>query len=137
MKTLRLILGDQLNIKHSWFKQVNPDVFYCIFEMQQETNYVTHHIQKIIGFFAAMRQFASDITSKGHQVIYYKINDLNNTQDLVKNLSNIIDANQISCFEYIYPDEYRLDEQLLNYSKTLSIQVNSVSAEHFYTTRNE
>lgn len=137
MKTLRLILGDQLNIKHSWFKQVNPDVFYCIFEMQQETNYVTHHIQKIIGFFAAMRQFASDITSKGHQVIYYKINELNNTQDLVKNLSNIINANQISCFEYIYPDEYRLDEQLLNYSKTLSIQVNRVSAEHFYTTRNE
>lgn len=137
MKTLRLILGDQLNIKHSWFKQVNPDVFYCIFEMQQETNYVTHHIQKIIGFFAAMRQFASDITSKGHQVIYYKINELNNTQDLVKNLSNIINANQISCFEYIYPDEYRLDEQLLNYSKTLSIQVNRVAAEHFYTTRIE
>lgn len=137
MKTLRLILGDQLNIKHSWFKQANPDIFYCIFEMQQETKYVTHHIQKIIGFFAAMRQFASDITSKGHQVIYYKINDLNNTQDLVKNLSNIINANQITCFEYIYPDEYRLDEQLLNYSKTLSIRVNRVSAEHFYTTRNE
>jgi deoxyribodipyrimidine photolyase-related protein len=50
MKTLRLILGDQLNIKHSWFKEINQDVVYCLFEMKQETDYVRHHIQKVIGF---------------------------------------------------------------------------------------
>ena len=60
MKTLRLILGDQLNIKHSWFKQTNDYVVYCLFEMKQETDYVKHHIQKVIGFFAAMRQFSQD-----------------------------------------------------------------------------
>ena len=54
MKTLRLILGDQLNENHSWFSSVDDQILYCIFEMRQETNYVQHHIQKVIGFFAAI-----------------------------------------------------------------------------------
>ena len=52
MKILRLILGDQLNSTHSWFSKVDENVVYCLFEMRQETDYVTHHIQKIAGFFA-------------------------------------------------------------------------------------
>lgn len=52
MKTLRLILGDQLNENHSWFSSVDDQILYCIFEMRQETDYVQHHIQKVIGFFA-------------------------------------------------------------------------------------
>jgi deoxyribodipyrimidine photolyase-related protein len=51
--------------------------------MRQETDYVTHHIQKVIGFFASMRQFAEDLKTQGHQVIYFRIHDKNNTQDLI------------------------------------------------------
>ncbi|WP_346883602.1 cryptochrome/photolyase family protein [uncultured Algibacter sp.] len=39
MKTLRLILGNQLNIKHSWFKNTNDNVIYCFFEMKKEQNW--------------------------------------------------------------------------------------------------
>ena len=60
---LRLILGDQLNASHSWFKDKDPDTLYLIAELQQETNYVVHHVQKICAFFAAMQQFAQDPTS--------------------------------------------------------------------------
>lgn len=137
MNTLRLILGDQLNIKHSWFKEVNDDILYCLFEIRQETDYVKHHIQKVIGFFAAMRQFAQDLNSQGHQVVYYKIKDKNNTQNLVENLSNLIKQHSIGTFEYLYPDEYRLDKQLTDYCKSLNINSNSVSTEHFYTNRND
>ncbi|EGV43841.1 cryptochrome/photolyase family protein [Bizionia argentinensis JUB59] len=137
MKTLRLILGDQLNIKHPWFKAVDDDVLYVLFEMRQETDYVTHHIQKVIGFFAAMRQFASDLETAGHQVIYYKITDEKNTQNLIENLKNIIKDKNISTFEYLYPDEYRLDKQLEDFSKTLSIETNVMDTAHFYTKRND
>lgn len=137
MKTLRLILGDQLNIKHSWFTQTNNDVLYCLFEMRQETDYVKHHIQKVIGFFASMRQFASDLKTQGHHVVYLKINDEKNTQNLVKNLSFLIDENKMEYFEYIYPDEHRLDQQLKDFSKTLNIKNKVVSAEHFYTKRDD
>jgi len=57
-KTLRLILGDQLNYTHSWFSKVDKDTHYIFMEMRQETDYVKHHIQKIIGFFGAMRAFS-------------------------------------------------------------------------------
>jgi len=71
MKTLRLILGDQLNSKHSWYKRVDDNVFYCMFEMRQETDYVRHHIQKVIGFFAAMREFSKQLVQNNHNVIYF------------------------------------------------------------------
>ena len=54
---IKLILGDQLNIKHSWFNQVDDEVIYVMMEMRQETDYAPHHIQKVIAFFGAMRNF--------------------------------------------------------------------------------
>jgi deoxyribodipyrimidine photolyase-related protein len=44
-KILRLILGDQLNEKHSWFKTPDRQVTYVLMEIRQETDYVRHHIQ--------------------------------------------------------------------------------------------
>lgn len=137
MKTLRLILGDQLNIKHSWFKNTNENVVYCMFEMRQETNYTTHHIQKVIGFFAAMRQFASHLKTQGHELVYLKINDEKNTQSLTDNLLQSIQEHHIKSFEYIEPDEYRLDKQLRTFCKSLDLSSNVVSAEHFYTNRQD
>ncbi len=137
MKTLRLLLGDQLNIKHPWFKTVDEDIVYALFEMRQETDYVTHHIQKVIGFFAAMRQFADYLEAAGHQVIYYKINDANNTQNLTENLQKIIKEREIDCFEYQLPDEYRLDKQLQEFTKTLTIEINLFDTSHFYTNRKD
>ena len=58
MKTLRLILGDQLNAAHPWFDTVSDEVVYLMAEMRQETDYAPHHIQKVLAFFAAMRAFA-------------------------------------------------------------------------------
>ena len=68
MKKLRLLLGDQLNSNHSWYNKVDENTTYCFFEMRQETDYVTHHIQKIVGFFASMRNFADELKAKNHKV---------------------------------------------------------------------
>ena len=69
-KHLKLILGDQLNPKHSWFEYNDPDVIYVIAELYQEANYTKHHIQKITAFFVAMSEFAQHLESKGHRVCY-------------------------------------------------------------------
>ena len=39
-KTLRLILGDQLNNNHSWFNSVDDSVTYVMMEIRSETDYV-------------------------------------------------------------------------------------------------
>ncbi len=136
-KTLRLILGDQLNGNHSWFKTVDEAVVYVLMEIRSETDYATHHIQKVVGFFAAMRAFAETLQSNGHQVIYLKLSDQENLQAFDKNLEALIKMHKITHFEYQFPDEYRLDELLKNYCSTLTIPHAVVDSEHFFTTRNE
>ncbi len=136
-KTLRLILGDQLNIRHNWYGIKSDDIVYVMLEMRQETDYVKHHIQKIIGFFLAMRAFAEKLKEKGHRVIYWTIGDENNEQDLVKNLKKLIHENKIECFEYQLPDEYRLDRQLKQFCKALTIVSSATDTEHFLTGRHD
>ena len=135
-KKLRLILGDQLNSNHSWYKD-QGDIFYLIMEMRQETDYTQHHIQKIVGFFTAMRNFANELKQAGKKVIYYKLDDKKNKQDLGKNIKAIIKANKIEKFEYQLPDEYRLDQQLKNICLDLKIESESFDTEHFLTKRND
>ncbi|MBC7641456.1 MAG: cryptochrome/photolyase family protein [Flavobacterium sp.] len=119
MKTLRLILGDQLNSQHSWFDNSDENIIYVMAEMRQETDYVKHHIQKVVAFFLSMRNFANDLKSKNHVVDYYPIYNKENPQDLLKLINLNIAKHQIEKFEYLLPDEYRLDEQLKNISKNL------------------
>lgn len=132
-RTLRLILGDQLNHQHSWFESTNENVFYVIMEMRQETDYVHHHIQKIIAFFTAMRSFSEHLTSEGHQVIYLKLDDESNTQSLIKNLEKIIKELDIEAFEYQQPDEYRLSEMLKEFVSNRSYNAGEslCSTQHF------
>ena len=47
---LRLILGDQLNPKHSWFDSPREDVVYALFESEEEHRYAPHHRQKMLAF---------------------------------------------------------------------------------------
>lgn len=134
---LRLILGDQLNHHHTWFQEKNNDILYVMMEMRQETDYVKHHIQKIVGFFSAMRFFAQNLEKQGHHIIYLRLDDVQNKQSLTQNLKWIIEQNSIRQFEYQLPDEYRLDEQLKVFLDTINIPSKVYDTEHFLSQRNE
>ncbi len=136
-KILRLILGDQLNINHSWFKTVDEKVTYVMMEIRTETDYAQHHIQKVLGIFAAMQQFSEELKQQKHNIIYIKLNDKNNLQRFDKNCDLLILKNNFTQFEYQLPDEYRVDEHLKNYAKSLNIKSNIFDTEHFYSTRKE
>lgn len=136
-KTLRLVLGDQLNCNHSWFKTIDDSVTFVIMEIRTETDYATHHIQKIVGFFSAMQEFAAELQLQQHQVIYIHLNDTNNLQSFEKNIKSLIEKEHFTHFEYQLPDEYRLDEQLKNLCQSLSITSSVCDSEHFMSSRNE
>ena len=135
--TLRLILGDQLNLKHSWFEKQEDNTIYVLYELYQEADYVVHHIQKLVAFFSAMRAFASDLQNKGHQVLYFDINSNASKKSLEDNIKYLISEKDIGKFEYQLPDEYRLDEQLKSICKNINIPSKSFDTEHFLTTREE
>jgi deoxyribodipyrimidine photolyase-related protein len=137
IKTLRLILGDQLNMQHPWFQQPDGDVLYLIAEMHQESAYVTHHIQKIVGFFSAMRAFARELAALGHQVHYIKITDEDAKLSLTEILHKSILQNGVEKFEYQLPDEYRLDEQLKTFSQSAPVKSQVYDTYHFLSERME
>lgn len=137
MKTLRLILGDQLNSKHSWFQTPDDGVTFLMAEMRQETDYVRHHVQKVVAFFQSMRNFADWLEERGHQVLYYRLDASENHQDLKELIRTNLEKTGAGRFEYQFPDEYRLDEQLKALCKDLEVETEAVDTEHFLTSRDE
>ncbi|KEA65473.1 Protein related to deoxyribodipyrimidine photolyase [Marinobacterium lacunae] len=130
-RTLRLILGDQLNASHSWFTNVQDNCLYLIAELPQETGYVRHHVQKVCAFFAAMEQFARALQQAGHQVLYLTLDETADYPTLPDLLSALIEKHAIHLFEFQRPDEYRLLEQLRDFSAHLSVPVREWDSEHF------
>jgi len=136
-KAIRLILGDQLNRQHSWFSKVDKSFLYVMMEIKPESEYVTHHIQKIVGIFQAMRFFNQELLNAGHQTHYFKISDVNNKHSFLKNLKGLIKNSGAEKLEYQEPDEYRLDQLFKKEFSTLGVEVEQSSTEHFLTNRLE
>jgi deoxyribodipyrimidine photolyase-related protein len=134
-KKLRLILGDQLNHNHSWFKDGAEGVEYLLMEVREEASYVTHHIQKIVAFFLAMREFAQELIRRGFTVTYLNLDEPANKHSIVENLRHIISSGAYSSFEYQAPDEYRLSLALQDLSREISLPSKVYDTEHFLTTR--
>jgi deoxyribodipyrimidine photolyase-related protein len=131
-KVLRLVLGDQLNSGHSWYEQADGDVTYVLMEVRSETDYALHHIQKVAGFFAAMRSFASELVAQEHNVLYLNIDDADNRQSITENILHLVAVHGFTAFEYQLPDEYRVDVELRDMQGKLSIPVVVCDTEHFY-----
>ncbi len=136
-KTLRLILGDQLNLQHPWYQEKSSEVIYLMAEMHQESEYVTHHIQKIIGFFASMRALADALSRMGHQVIYIRITDKDAKLRLEEIIDKQIAETGANRFEYQLPDEWRLDQQLKAICSKTDIDCSAVDTHHFLSERME
>ncbi|QYK04162.1 cryptochrome/photolyase family protein [Shewanella zhangzhouensis] len=128
--TLRLLLGDQLNSQHSWFSERDDGVLYLIAELKQENRYVTHHIQKVCAFFAAMADFATSLKAGGHELLHLTLDDTSDFADLPALLSHVLQITGAGRFEYQRPDEYRLLSQLGSFQPT-GVQVEMVESEHF------
>ena len=133
--TLRLILGDQLNLQHRWFSETDDATIYVLMEVRQETDYVLHHAQKILAIFAAMRDLARQLRESGHKVHYVAIDDVCNRQSIPVNIDALISRYQAAAFEYQAPDEWRLDQQLYQHGRRSHIPWMMVDSDHFYTTR--
>jgi len=135
--TLRVILGDQLNAAHSWFKKHDQGVLYLIAELHPEATYVTHHIQKLCAFFLAMERFADALKENGHQVCYLTLDDTLN-QSLEEVIFSLTEQHDILRVELQRPDEYRVLAQYHALTTTNSTPVfNIVDSEHFLLPFNE
>lgn len=137
MTCLRLILGDQLNARHSWFRRVDDEVVYVLMEVRSETDYVRHHAQKVLGIFAAMRRFGEALAKAGHRVEYLRIGDERNRHSFADNLPWLIERFGATRLERMEADEWRVEQALLQAFEASGLPGAVVSAEHFLLERDE
>lgn len=130
-RCIRWILGDQLNENHSWFSEADDTVLYVIAELQQETRYTRHHVQKLCAFFAAMEHFAATLAGRGHRVLHLDLAATAAHDDLCSLMSAVCEQYGASALHYQRPDEYRLLTQLRNFKASSAIPVTEYDTEHF------
>lgn len=135
MTTLRLILGDQLNAAHPWYRSREPDVVYVMMEIRSETDYVRHHAQKVLAIFAAMRRFAEALQAAGHRVHYISIGDVENRQRFDGNLAHVAQFFLASRWERQRADEWRVEAELVAAEASLGLPCEVVESAHFLADR--
>ena len=117
MKSLRLVLGDQLTHSLSALDYLDPmqDVVFMA-EVAEENTYVPHHKQKIVLVLSAMRHFADELISEGLRLHYVRIDDPANTGSLTSELARAIALHQPDRLIATEPSEWRVAQMMGEWS---------------------
>lgn len=135
MKTLRLILGDQLSHSISSLKNCNQSQdIILICEVWEEATYVKHHKKKIAFLFSAMRHFAEALTKSGYTVEYTKLDDPNNAGSLRSETARAVKRHDVDHIVVTHPSEYRVLADLEQWEADLGIPVEIRSDDRFFCT---
>jgi len=138
MKTLRVILGDQLSQRISSLKEChknNDIILMC--EVIEEAKYVKHHQKKIAYIFSAMRHFAEELKNQNHIVIYTKLDDDNNAGSFTSEVANAIKKHNITDIHITEPSEYRVLADINLWQQKFEINVSILPDDRFLCSKDE
>lgn len=138
MKTLRLILGDQLSRDISALRDINParDVVLMV-EVWDETTYVPHHKQKIALVLSAMRHFAESLRAEGITVDYVRLDDQGNSGSFTGELDRALSRHSADRVIVTEPGEWRVWEFMQSWTLGFGIPVEIRSDDRFFCSRAE
>jgi len=109
MRTLRLVLGDQVSDSLSALADLDPARDTVLMaEVREEATYVRHHKQKIALIFAAMRAFAARLRARGITVRYIGYEAPGNAGSLPGELFRALEEGAFDRVVITEPGEWRL-----------------------------
>jgi len=131
VKTLRLILGDQLCRSISALRDIDHtrDVVLMV-EVYDETTYVRHHKQKIVLVLSAMRHFAEYLRVEGICVEYVQLDQEGNSGSLTGELGRALSHHHIDRIVVTEPGEWRVWEMMQTWSEEFSKPVDIRQDDH-------
>lgn len=121
---LRVVLGDQLNLRVSSLTDIDPAndlILMC--EVWEEATYLKHHKKKIAFLFSAMRHFAQELMEQGFTVHYTTLNDRENAGSFCGEIERAIKIYQPEKVVITEPSEYRVLTSVLNWNLDVPIEV--------------
>ena len=123
-KTLRLILGDQLNQSVSSLADLDKGsdiVLMC--EVMGEVTYVRHHKKKVAFILSAMRHFADRLCAQDVSVVYVSLDDPENSGSFTGEVARAVAQHDVSRLVVTAPGEFRVLEDMQNWETDLGIAV--------------
>ena len=138
MKTLRLVLGDQLTRSLSSLAHLDcaRDVVLMV-EVAAEATYVRHHKQKIALIFSAMRHFAEGLRGEGVTVDYVTLEDQGNTGSFEGELRRALLRHEPDRVIVTEPGEWRVWQMMLEWRETMPVPVEIRADDRFVASRDE
>jgi deoxyribodipyrimidine photolyase-related protein len=138
MKTLVLILGDQLNRDLSSLDGFSADTDIALMvEVAEETTYVRHHKQKIALVLSAMRHFASDLRDEGLSVDYVALDDVDNTGTFGSELVRAVARHRPDRIVVTEPGEWRVRRMMDDWAAQTGLPVEIRDDDRFLCSRAE
>ncbi len=138
MKTLRLVLGDQVSRSISALQGVDTDVDVVLMaEVHEETTYVRHHKQKIVLVLSAMRHFAASLRKEGVRVDYVRLDDGQNAGSFTGELSRALDRHDVERIVATEPGEWRVLEMMQGWQDRFGVPVEIRKDDRFLCSRDE
>jgi deoxyribodipyrimidine photolyase-related protein len=137
MKTLRLILEDQLSdcISSLSDLQIDDQIFMC--EVMDDTRNDKPHPKKIAFLFAAMRHFKAKMEEKGYKVRYVEMSDPDNTGSLTREVERAIKSLNIKHLIVTEPSEYHLKRMIESWAGLFKISVDIRRDNRFFCSIDE
>lgn len=115
ISTLRILFADSLSEYSTLIKDADKaNDLFLLMEVEQEMNYVWHHVKKVIFLFSAMRHFAQHLSGQGYRVLYIKHTDPDNTQSFEQEITRITQQYTPKQIAFMTPGEYRVRRELLD-----------------------
>lgn len=133
MRTLALILGDQLDPDCHFLRELDPSCDQLwMAELQRESTDIGSHKARVVMFLAAMRHFAQAMKARGWRLHYHSIGSLPQSDDfesaLVRDL-NELKPEKIAVQE---PGDYRVLQLIESASNKTGIPLGIGPDEHFF-----
>ncbi len=136
MRTLVLVLGDQLDAGSAAFDGFDPAVdAVAMMEVAEEATYIPQHRLRLALFFSAMRHFRDALREAGRTVHYTALDDPNNTGSFAGEIERRVRALEPDRLVVLQPGDWRVEQAIRATAKALGLPLEVREDRHFLCSR--
>lgn len=132
IRSLYLVLGDQLTFDSSFFKEFDPskDSIWMA-EVKEESTHVWTHKARIVMFLSAMRHFKEELETKGIPLSYTEMTSKSPPTSLNLELSKFLKSTKCASVKVRKPGEHRVEALLIKAASENGLVLEIFEDDHF------
>jgi deoxyribodipyrimidine photolyase-related protein len=132
------IFGDQLSRRSPLLGRADPEAdVFVMGEVAAEIKRHPNHRQRVILFLSAMRHFRDDLRSRGFQVEYQQISDVDPARSLEELIARSMRRHSPETLVLLDPGRADIEQSVRQMAREAGIPIEVIDDPHFLLTREE